>query len=354
MKTRRPTLYATLLLICIGSVILSSAHAAIYKYQREDGTWVYTDNPAEAPTDQEAGKKMEQMEDSERDLSARLEQHLPPANAIERAALATVTIQSEIGSGTGFFITAEGHILTNKHVIRSTQVQKESREEAYVQIEAKIDSLKTALEEEQERIALGASRLEAVRNQIHPADYELNRKKLDDWQADLERRREGLRKEIAEYRDQQQELENKIGATDLDSHFTITLADKTEFYVSLIAVSDEADLALLKLDGYRTPFLEPSIAGATGTGNPVFAIGNPVGLHNSVSSGVLSGYQGGFLQTDAKIYPGNSGGPLLNQDGRVMGVNTFKQITYKFEGLGFAIPIDTALREFDSYLAGYR
>lgn len=343
-----------MILVCIGSLILTSANAGIYKYQREDGTWVYTDNPAEIPTDQKAGQKVEQKEGSQRDLSARLEQRLPPSNAIEKATLATVSIQSDIGSGSGFFITPAGHILTNKHVIRSTQKQKQTREEAYGQIELKIDSLKNSLEKEQERINQNNSRLETVRDKIHPADYELNRKKIDDWQADLEKRRERLRKEIAEYRDQQQELEDKIGATDLNSHFTITLADKTEFYVSLIAVSAEADLALLKLDGYRTPFIEPYFAGSSGTGSPVFAIGNPIGLHNSVSSGILSGYQNGFLQTDAKIYPGNSGGPLVNQDGRVMGVNTFKQITHKFEGLGFAIPMDAALREFEAYLAGYR
>jgi S1-C subfamily serine protease len=69
-------------------------------------------------------------------------------------------------------------------------------------------------------------------------------------------------------------------------------------------------------------------------------------LKDSVSSGIISGFDGFFLKTDAKIYPGNSGGPLINQRGEVIGINTLKQITHKFEGLGFAISTDAALREF--------
>lgn len=52
------------------------------------------------------------------------------------------------------------------------------------------------------------------------------------------------------------------------------------------------------------------------------------------------------MQINAQIYPGNSGGPLVTAQGRVLGINTFKTLTLKFEGLGFAIPIETALREF--------
>ncbi len=78
----------------------------------------------------------------------------------------------------------------------------------------------------------------------------------------------------------------------------------------------------------------------------MYAIGSPAGLKDSVSAGVISGYDGNYIRTDAKIYPGNSGGPLANQKGEVIGVNTLKEITHKFEGLGFAIPLDAAIREF--------
>jgi S1-C subfamily serine protease len=63
---------------------------------------------------------------------------------------------------------------------------------------------------------------------------------------------------------------------------------------------------------------------------------------------VISGFQGTFVKTNAQIYPGNSGGPLVTAQGHVIGINTFKKITHKFEGLGFAISIKVALDAFDA------
>jgi S1-C subfamily serine protease len=105
---------------------------------------------------------------------------------------------------------------------------------------------------------------------------------------------------------------------------------------------------LLKVDGYTTPFLETADPHASAHGDPVYAVGNPVKLRNSVAAGVISGFEGQFVKTDAKIYLGNSGGPLVTAAGRVIGVNTFKRLTHKFEGLGFAISIAVVLDAFDA------
>ena len=85
-------------------------------------------------------------------------------------------------------------------------------------------------------------------------------------------------------------------------------------------------------------------------GEPVIAIGNPFGLSNTVTTGVVSAIDRsirsddrvfhGFLQTDASINPGNSGGPLLNATGELIGINT--AIYQGAQGIGFAIPIDVA------------
>ena len=85
-------------------------------------------------------------------------------------------------------------------------------------------------------------------------------------------------------------------------------------------------------------------------GEDVYAIGNPARLKNSVAKGTFSGFEGQFAKTDAKIYPGNSGGPLVSLNGHIIGVNTFKKLTQKFEGLGFALQIEYVLSEFDSFL----
>ncbi len=134
----------------------------------------------------------------------------------------------------------------------------------------------------------------------------------------------------------------------LNQNFTIYLADNTPLYAYVVEISDNHDLALLKVDGYTTPFLTPGHPFASAQGDPVYAIGNPVKLRNSVTSGVVSGFQGSFVKTNAQIYPGNSGGPLVTAQGRVIGINTFKRLTHKFEGLGFAISITVAMDEFDA------
>lgn len=85
-------------------------------------------------------------------------------------------------------------------------------------------------------------------------------------------------------------------------------------------------------------------------GQNVYAIGSPLKLNNSVTSGVVSNNRGDFIQTNAEIYPGNSGGPLVTEDGRVVGINTMKKITNKFEGLGFAIKFSRVRSEFNDFL----
>ena len=130
------------------------------------------------------------------------------------------------------------------------------------------------------------------------------------------------------------------------TYHRITLAAPLVF----VTVSDQYDLALLKLDGFQTPHLLFEDQ-AVSKGQPVYAIGNPASLKNSASAGIMSGREGIFVKTDAKIYPGNSGGPLLSEAGKVIGVNTFKQLTHKFEGLGFAISAQIIRSEFGSYLA---
>ena len=69
-----------------------------------------------------------------------------------------------------------------------------------------------------------------------------------------------------------------------------------------------------------------------------------------MSRGIIAGFKSNFIQTDAKIYPGNSGGPLVTRQGRVAGINSFKELTRKFEGLGFAIPINVAFNEFAEHI----
>ena len=133
------------------------------------------------------------------------------------------------------------------------------------------------------------------------------------------------------------------------TEITVNLQGKNNKLVSTKAVvvgSDtETDLALLKIEyDQPLPYLEFGDSDALEVGEWVIAIGNPFGLDHSVTKGIISAkgrnIQAGpfdsFLQTDASINPGNSGGPLINMQGKVIGINT--AIIASGQGIGFAIP----------------
>jgi serine protease Do len=116
--------------------------------------------------------------------------------------------------------------------------------------------------------------------------------------------------------------------------------------VKIIAINKFHDLALLKIEDKNAPkfkYITLGSSDALSVGDPVFAIGSPMGLERTVTSGIISTktrqLEGElYLQTTAQINPGNSGGPLFNLGGEVVGVTNMK-ITFG-EGLGFAIPVE--------------
>ena len=131
----------------------------------------------------------------------------------------------------------------------------------------------------------------------------------------------------------------------------VFLIDQTEISASIVSISDNYDLALLRIYGYKTPFIESGNAKQIAQGEFLYAVGNPKAFTHSVTSGVFSGLRKirdgrEFLQTNVQINPGNSGGPLVTANGKVIGINTMKIIDVGIEGMGFAIPIYIALEEF--------
>lgn len=135
--------------------------------------------------------------------------------------------------------------------------------------------------------------------------------------------------------------------------------DRTEYAAKLIGTDPELDLAVLKIDASKE--LAPLPMGnsdAIDTGDWVVAIGSPFGLDQTMTAGIISakgrdlgepGHQlQRFLQTDAAINRGNSGGPLLNIEGQVIGINTMiASGSGNFEGIGFALPINLAVNSYN-------
>ena len=137
------------------------------------------------------------------------------------------------------------------------------------------------------------------------------------------------------------------------SRIQVSFEDGTDFTAKVVGTDPGGDLAVLKIqDEKKFPAAPLGTSGDLMLGEPAIAIGNPFGLNQSVSIGVVSALHRpvraeghsyyDFIQTDASINPGNSGGPLLNADGNVIGVTSAVLATG--QGIGFAIPIDRALR----------
>ena len=133
----------------------------------------------------------------------------------------------------------------------------------------------------------------------------------------------------------------------------IRLADGKAYNATPVGADRQTDIALLKVEGGRNlPFATPGVDDKLLPGQQVIAIGNPVGLSASVSSGIVSAlgrplqtegrvYEN-LIQTDTAINPGNSGGALIDMGGRVIGINTL--VRSDAQNIGFAIPIQTAMR----------
>ncbi|MEM8502575.1 MAG: HhoA/HhoB/HtrA family serine endopeptidase [Cyanobacteria bacterium P01_D01_bin.1] len=137
----------------------------------------------------------------------------------------------------------------------------------------------------------------------------------------------------------------------------VTLKDGRTFTGEVVGADPVTDVAVIKIDAQGLPIAPLGTTDTLSPGQWAIAIGNPLGLDNTVTAGIISALDRSstqvgisdkrvqFIQTDAAINPGNSGGPLLNASGEVIGMNT--AIRADAQGLGFAIPIETAKRISD-------
>ena len=254
------------------------------------------------------------------------------ASPVIYAKNGTVAIETPWGKGSGFFISNTS-IVTNKHVIEVDRQQlAEFRHE--VENNRKLISL------EQEKIA-------DLRRQMTQMKAGPTRQQLT---IILEKKEKELNKVLPMQEESEKRLksmEKPLSASDIK----IFLADGSEYAAESSQVSSKRDLALLAIYAAEATVLQAAPKNsALSQGDKVYTIGNPVGLRNTVTAGIFSGYRQRedtkeiFLQTDAPTNPGNSGGPLIDERGFVHGVNTM--IIKDTQGIGFAIPIQAVFEEF--------
>ena len=328
-------------LIAIGLVLLIAALIAVYFATRSPAS----SQPQKLTPAPQARSSRELDEKTPESLPAAtpaatiqpLEAKGLDEDPIQRALSATVSVRTPWGSmGSGFFI-AEHAVVTNKHVIAFDET-------GYQAFKNRVERNRKMIDLEIEKIDEWKSRLRQMPEGPNRKQFELI---IQDKEDDL-----------SKYQSLQREDEEKLAKL-RDQRFSrdikIVLSDNKEYPVDHIVTSSTHDLALLEVSSVEGKVLKRKAKDQRlEQGQVVYALGSPLGLSNTVTSGIFSAYRKKtdpdetFLQFDAAMNPGNSGGPLIDKQGNVLGVNTMGII--QAEGLGFAIPIDVVYEDFgDSF-----
>jgi S1-C subfamily serine protease len=268
-------------------------------------------------------------------LAAQLAQAFPAHNPVETTRNATVFIKTGWGSGSGFIVDEDCHVITNRHVVETDGSRVATSVVQDPDVQARMasaqQSLVAGIYQEQRRLrSLGGqpgTRLEQLQAQ----------QRIQAMQAQLA----DMPGAVSQAVSQTVEESGRKG-------FTVALIDGTEFKSLHAENAAHFDLALIKLPADHCPHVVFGRSAALAQGQRLYTIGSPAGLNYTVTSGVMSGMrmieQRRYLQTDAPINPGNSGGPLLTEAGEVVGINT---MTLRgTQGIGFAIPVEAVFDEF--------
>lgn len=336
--------------------------AQIYKYQDANGKWHFTDSP---PRDQETTqvdtRKPKAPVSPGNNLKQQLLDRYKPDNPIDEAMLSVVTVITQGGNGSGFFVSGDGYLVTNRHVVRpATSSQWKQQEKMLARRREQITDF-------QQRIKQDGEKLRDMKGYIdeHGEYYRSGSASSGDKQR-FDRyveRYQSYRTRHRQNQDRLRDMENELGRADSDfgfassvsnfsKTFTITLRNGQELKARLVKVSKDHDLALLKVDNHATPYLPLSKRSYHAQGTVVYAIGSPLGIADALTTGIVTKPAKDFLITDSRILPGNSGGPLVNAEGTAIGVNTAVITGGLKEGLGLAIYVEHIRNEFRRELGG--
>jgi S1-C subfamily serine protease len=323
--------------ILVSLVIISTFVVAIYFWGRSHFSLdrVRVDNPVIAKENQNIKEKSGQPATVIKIET--LDKKSIDEKFIQRALNATVSVHTPWGSiGSGFFI-GEHAVITNKHVVMFDDIN--------------FETFKNRVERNQKIIDLEIEKINELKRRILQMPVGPNRSQLE---LIIQGKEEEVNKALSIQRNNEEKLA-KLTNQKYSQDVKVVTADNKEYSVDSIITSATHDLALLKVYSISGQILERNTKEQhLEQGQVVYTIGSPLGLSNTVTSGIFSAYRKRansdeiYLQIDAAINPGNSGGPLIDKQGNVLGVNTM--ILTDAEGIGFAIPIEVVFEDFSNSL----
>jgi serine protease Do len=229
-----------------------------------------------------------------KNLAAGLAAALPAQSPLELANHAVVSIKTEAGSGSGFFVNDQGLIVTNRHVVRGSEQNNRQVEDKLGETETQLKRWQASLKQDEERLNAYERKLEQDRRLLQRRIDELGGRLDPQWRRDAEQSLRERTRTLQTWRREQQARQQEYQGQDREfrrqrdgwrnsneqlarqSRFTVILADGTEQSALLYRVSDTYDLALLKLNGVVTPYLSPAPEKEITYGRAVYAIGSPL------------------------------------------------------------------------------
>lgn len=350
-----------LIALSLAIIPVEAVFAEIYKYKDANGKWQFTDKPpTENKEDAVVSVRGVSNSSSTRDLKTKLVEKYKPETVIEKTTLSVVTVKTMLGSGSGFFVSSDGYIVTNKHVVRPQDFDGHKKTmKDMKEYDKKMKKAQRSLKMEKDNIRQNEKDLQRFKDSIATTrgdrkiekqeEYKLYSRQFKERKIEYRETQKNFRELKVKYDKYAKDYRWASANSGASRTFDIILKDKTKLTATLVKLSNEHDLALLKIDGYTTPYLDLAKGRGPVQGTEVFAVGSPLGLRDYVTSGIVTNIQRDKIVTDTQILPGNSGGPLVNAGGSVVGVNTQKQMATSSigsDGFGLAIPARVISREF--------
>jgi len=348
------------------SVAACEVAADVYKYKDADGKWHFSDAaPKDIATPDVITVEKNQNDTRKNsaesgDLQEELTNKTQPGTPIETATLAVVKIETPYGTGSAFFVSDSGYLITNKHVVRPASAQMGKTVED--DLKKDDDALKRArddLDTQSQQIDSYQVDLDNYRKRMNDA-YGDNKTKMqqqyDYYSNRFDQMVDAYNNNKKIYDVMKSKLEAKhraVSEARAANQFKITFKDNSTKEAKLVDLGKKEDLALLKIVGnYKTPYLAVASAHESTQGAEVYSIGSPLGFKDMVNHGFVTHIDNVHIYMDVKILPGNSGGPLISPAGNVLGINTAiytENGKLESELFSMAIPISAAEEEFSSY-----